>query len=79
MRNIESMHQNKLRIFDVEVEYGVAYFSAISKLSAKSTSDAYDENGILKDEYVLTDFEKEALLCYLNRNQSSFSSIRKCR
>lgn len=49
-----------LRIY-MEIKYGKAYMSAISKLN---NPNQFDKNGILRPEVALTPKEKEALLFY---------------
>ncbi len=46
----------------MESKYGKAYLTAISKLSV---SDPYDENGVIKTEYVLTSDEEDALRYFI--------------
>lgn len=49
-------------VTDMQIKYGPAYMSDISKLNAE---DKYNEKGILKPEYELTPAERKALLCYV--------------
>lgn len=55
----------------LEQKYGSAFLSAISKLNAQ---DIYDENGILKPEYVLSTKEKEALKLYIPGTKTFFEN-----
>ncbi len=47
-----------------QAKYGSAYMSAMKKLSAPYT-EAFDKDNCLKPDYVLTPFEKEALLTHI--------------
>lgn len=53
--------KRKLREY-MELKYGIDYLSAISKLSV---SNPYDGKGMIKEEYVLTSKEKDALRFYV--------------
>lgn len=63
MRDLKDYMENK---------YGMAYMSAIAKLS---TQNQFDENGILKPELALTSKEKEALMFYVPETSRFLNNI----
>lgn len=57
-------------------KYGSAYISAIAKLNAPNR---FDEKGLLKYEYELTDEEKDALKYYVPVKGASINDEEKGR
>ena len=76
MRDVDRYYAYNDNKANIELNYGVAYFSALAKLADKNR---YDENGCLKANYELTDIEKKALLYYINGSTRDFSSGRSRR
>lgn len=76
MRDVDHYYDYNDNKADIELNYGVAYFSALAKLA---NTNRYDENGYLKNNYELTDLEKKALLYYINGSTRDFSSGRSRR
>ncbi len=49
----------------MEIKYGSTYKGAIKTLYAQLEEDAWDKNGLLKPEYMLTKKQEEALVFYI--------------
>ena len=58
----------------MNIKYGNAYLSAISKLSVENP---YDDNGLLKPEYTLTEKEKDAVLVYVKEEKEKTDNSQK--
>lgn len=64
-----------LRLY-LNQKYGSAYMSAMAKMSVENP---YDEHGLLKDAYALTQQEKDALHFFVSEQDVSKQPTGKAR